>query len=118
LLKQPIRRFVLRMNGQRVIARDYPTPAGRIPFVTMKGNRLAFIEVRRCGVIPSRHKRRIIRAAQYWLAAHSDFPKVQIAFDAMFGGVWPIYVSDVFGQAASASGSDKKLRSKHAGSLG
>jgi putative endonuclease len=106
------------MNGQRVIARDYPTPAGRIPFVTMKGNRLAFIEVRRCGVIPSRHKRRIIRAAQYWLAAHSDFPKVQIAFDAMFGGVWPIYVSDVFGQAASASGSDKKLRSKHAGSLG
>jgi putative endonuclease len=95
-VRRVIRSFVLRMNGQRIIARDYPTPVGRIPFVTLKGDRLAFIEVKRRSVIPSRHKRRIIRAAQYWLAAHPNFPKGDIAFDAMFGGVWPTYVPDVF----------------------
>jgi putative endonuclease len=117
LLKASIKSLVLRLNGQRIIARNYATPAGRIPFVTLRGERLAFVEVRRGRVIPSRHKRRLIRAAQYWLAANPDFPKGEIAFDSMFGGVWPTYARDVFGQAAFASAGLRR-RAKRSGNLG
>ena len=102
-LKQAIRTVILRFNGHRIIARAYKTPAGTISFVTVQRDRLAFIEAKRhrAAVFPSRHRRRIIRAAQYWLAAHPDFPKSEIGFDALFGAAWPKYVQDIINLPAS-----------------
>ena len=89
--------LLLRFRGHRILSRRFNTPAGSIPFVTLQDNRLAFIDMKRnrVAIIPSRHKRRIIRAAQYWLAAHPDFSGHEIAFDAVFGGALPRYVADI-----------------------
>jgi putative endonuclease len=101
--------LLLWLKGHRIVARKYNTPVGPIDFVTVQDNRLAFIETKRhqVGVIPSRHKRRTIRAAQYWLAAHPNFYGYEIAFDAVFGGALPRYVADVITihHSAPANGS-------------
>ena len=90
--------LLLRIRGHRIVAQDYATPVGNIPFVTEKGNRLAFIETKRRyqAIIPARSRRRIIRAAQYWLAAHPNSSEREIGFDLVFGNVWPRYVPNVF----------------------
>ena len=89
--------LLLRFRGHRILSRRFNTPVGPIPFVTLQDNRLAFIETKwnRLAIIPSRHKRRIIRAAQYWLTAHPDFSGYEIAFDAVVGGALPRYVADI-----------------------
>ena len=97
-VKRPLTALLLRLKGHKILARDYRTPVGTIPFVTLRDDRLAFIEirVRKVATIPSRHRRRMIRAAQYWLVAHSELSGLTIGFDAVFGRAWPKYVSDVF----------------------
>lgn len=97
IIREAAAALLLRLRGHRIVSRRYKTPVGPIPFVTLQDDRLAFIEIRRDrpAIIPSRHKRRIIRAAQYWLTAHPDFSGYEIAFDAVFGGALPHYVADV-----------------------
>ena len=98
MIRNPLTILLLRIRGHRIVAQDYATPVGNIPFVTEKGNRLAFIETKRRhkAIIPARHRRRIIRAAQYWLAAHPNFSERETGFDVVFGNVWPRYVPNVF----------------------
>jgi hypothetical protein len=43
LLSKAVTSLLLRMKGHRIIARDYATPTGAIPFVSLQDNRLAFI---------------------------------------------------------------------------
>jgi putative endonuclease len=102
-VKSPLTALILRLKGHRILARDYRTPVGKISFVTLRDNRLTFIEVRvrKVATIPSRHRRRMIRAAQYWLAAHSEFSGRAIGFDVVFGRAWPKYVPDVFSTRGS-----------------
>ena len=71
--------LLLRLKGYRIVARRYKTPVGEIDLVALKGKRLAFVEVKRrksledaAWTLPTRQRRRIVRAAQYWLAAHPD----------------------------------------------
>jgi len=89
--------LLLRFKGHRILSRRFNTPVGSISFVTLHDNRLAFIETtpNLPTIIPSRHKRRIIRAAQYWLEAHPDFSGHEIGFDAVFGVAPPRYVADI-----------------------
>jgi putative endonuclease len=61
------------------VARRYKTPVGEIDLVALKGKRLAFVEVKRrktqadaAWTLPAKQRRRIISAAQYWLAGHPD----------------------------------------------
>ena len=68
---------MLRLKGYAVVARRYKTPVGEIDLVALRGKRLAFIEVKRrktkedaAWTLPARQRRRIIRAAQYWLSGH------------------------------------------------
>ena len=76
LFAETIAALLLRLKGHRIVAQRYKTPVGEIDLVALKGRRLAFIEVKRrktrddaAWTIPTRQKRRIVRAAQYWLAA-------------------------------------------------
>ena len=71
--------LLLRLKGNRIVARRYKTPVGEIDLVALKGKRLAFIEVKRrktredaAWTLPTRQRRRIVSAAQYWLAGHPD----------------------------------------------
>ena len=84
------------------------TPVGEIDLVALKGRRLAFIEVKRrktaedaAWTLPAKQRRRIVRAAQYWLAAHPDFAGHDMAFDMVLAApwVWPRYIENAFSVA-------------------
>jgi putative endonuclease len=100
--------LLLRLKGHRIVARRYATPVGEIDLVALKGRRLAFIEVKRrktredaAWTLPSRQRRRIVRAAQYWLAGHPDYAGHDIAFDVVLAApwAWPRYIENAFSVA-------------------
>ncbi len=97
--------LLLRLKGHRIVARRYKTPVGEIDLVALRGRRLAFIEVKRrktredaAWTLPARQRRRIVRAAQYWLASHPDFAGHDIAFDVVLTApwAWPRYIENAF----------------------
>ncbi|HEV7464528.1 MAG TPA: YraN family protein [Methyloceanibacter sp.] len=97
--------LLLRLKGHRVVARRYKTPVGEIDLVALKGKRLAFIEVKRrktaedaAWTVPAKQRRRIVRAAQYWLAGHPNFAGHDIAFDVVLAApwAWPRYIENAF----------------------
>ena len=105
LFAETIAALLLRLKGHRIIARRYKTPVGEIDLVALKGKRLAFIEVKRrkttedaAWTLPARQRRRIVRAAQYWLAGHPDFAGYDIAFDVVLAApfAWPHYIPNAF----------------------
>jgi putative endonuclease len=105
LYAESIAALMLRLKGHRILARRYKTPVGEIDLVALKGRRLAFVEVKErkrfedAGwALPTRARRRIVRAAQYWLASHPDFAGHDIAFDVVLAApwVWPHYLKNAF----------------------
>jgi len=79
-----------RLKGYRIVASRYRTPVGEIDLVALKGKRLTFVEVKRrktredaAWTLPAKQWRRIVRAAQYWLASHPDFTGHDVAFDVV-----------------------------------
>jgi putative endonuclease len=105
LFAETLAALLLRFKGHRVVARRYKTPVGEIDLVALKGKRLAFIEVKRrktaedaAWTVPPKQRRRIVRAAQYWLAGHPDFAGHDIAFDVVLAAPWrwPQYIANAF----------------------
>ncbi len=97
--------LLLRLKGHRIIARRYKTPVGEIDLVALKGKRLAFVEVKQrksledAGwALPTRARRRIVRAAQYWLAGHPDYAGHDLAFDVVLAAPWamPRHIANAF----------------------
>ncbi|MET0667472.1 MAG: YraN family protein [Methyloceanibacter sp.] len=97
--------LLLRLKGFRIVAAPLQAPVGEIDLVALKGRRLAFIEVKRrksledaAWTLPARQRRRILRAAQYWLAGHPDFAGHDIAFDVVLAApwTWPRYIANAF----------------------
>jgi Holliday junction resolvase-like predicted endonuclease len=77
------------------VARRYATPVG-VDLVALKGRRLAFVEVKRrktaddaAWTVTAKQRRRIVRAAQYWLASHPAFAGHDIAFDVVLALALP-----------------------------
>jgi putative endonuclease len=96
---------MLRLKGYRILARRYETPVGLIDFVALKDSRLAFIEVKRHNltkkadwIVPAKQRRRIIRAAQYWLTEHPEFIGKEIAFGLVLAAPFalPRYIANAF----------------------
>lgn len=80
----------LRLKGYRIVGQRYKTPVGEIDLIALKGRQLVFIEVKRrrtmedaAWTIPTRQRRRIIRAAQYWLAGNPRLHGCNIRFDVV-----------------------------------
>ena len=105
LFAETLAALLLRLKGHRVVARRYKTPVGEIDLVALKGKRLAFNEVKRrktaedaAWTVPAKQRRRIVRAAQYWLAGHPDFAGHDIAFDVVLAAPWrwPQYIANAF----------------------
>ncbi|MEZ0279287.1 MAG: YraN family protein [Methylibium sp.] len=95
LFAETVAALLLRLKGHRIVARRYKTPVGEIDLVALKGKRLAFVEVKRRKSLdeagwslPTRARRRIVRAAQYWLAGHPDFAGHDLAFDVVLAAPW------------------------------
>ncbi len=105
LLSETFAALLLRLKGYTIIARRFRTPVGEIDIVARRGKRIAFVEVKRRAshaetieAIPSRQRRRIVRAAQYWLAAHPAFTGYDFSFDVVLvaGRAWPRHIAEAF----------------------
>ena len=97
--------LLFRFKGYKIVAQRYRSPVGEIDLVALKGKRLVFVEVKRRKAldeaalsVPPKQKRRIVRAAQYWLASHPDFTTSTIAFDVVLAApwAWPRHVENAF----------------------
>lgn len=87
--------WYLRLRGYRVLARRLRTPVGEVDIIARRGRVLAIIEVkarRRLDVaaesLSPRQRRRIARAADWFLAGHPECRKLQVRFDAMLLSPW------------------------------
>ena len=77
-------------KGYRIVARRFRTPVGEVDIVARRFNVLVFVEVKARGrlddaaeAITDRGKRRIVAAAEAWLARNPDDINRDIRFDAM-----------------------------------
>ena len=80
----------LNAKGYRILAKRYRTPHGEIDIVARRRNLIAFVEVKARATLDDaafavtpRQQRRIIDAAQGWLAAHPEHAEFELRFDAM-----------------------------------
>jgi putative endonuclease len=105
VLAETVVALLLRLKGHRIVAQRYKTPVGEIDLVALKGRRLAFIEVKRrktkeeaAWTLSTRQRRRIVRAAQYWLAGRPAYAGHDIAFDVVLTApwAWPRYIANAF----------------------
>ena len=77
-------------KGYRIVARRFRSPVGEIDIVARRRGTLIFVEVKaraklddaaEAVIVPQR--RRIIAAAEAWLAAHPDDGNLDMRFDAV-----------------------------------
>jgi putative endonuclease len=77
-------------KGYRIVARRWRSPVGEIDIVARRRNALVFVEVKArerlddaAEAVNGRQQRRIIAAAEAWLASHPDDVNSDIRFDVM-----------------------------------
>jgi putative endonuclease len=77
-------------KGYRIVARRFRTPVGEIDIVARRGRVLVFAEVKArarlddaAEAVTDRGKRRIVAAAEAWLAGNPDDVNCNIRFDAI-----------------------------------
>ncbi|HVY59498.1 MAG TPA: YraN family protein [Xanthobacteraceae bacterium] len=81
---------LLLAKGYRVVARRWKSPVGEVDIVARRRNLLVFVEVKTratlddaAEAVTPRQQRRIIAAAQAWIAAYPDDIACDIRFDAV-----------------------------------
>jgi len=82
--------LLLKAKGYREMARRWKSPVGEVDLVVRRGRTIVFVEVKArprlddaaWSVLP-RQKRRIVAAAEAWLAAHPEHAGYDIRFDAV-----------------------------------
>ena len=82
--------LMLRLKGYQVLARNWRTPAGEADIVARRGKALAFVEVKArptkaqaLEAVSVRQQQRIRRAAEGFLATHTDCANMHVRFDLM-----------------------------------
>jgi putative endonuclease len=80
----------MNAKGYREIARRWKSPAGEIDLVMKRGKLVVFVEVKARGKLDdaaesvlARQKRRIVAAAEAWLAVHPEHAGYDLRFDAV-----------------------------------
>ena len=81
---------LLVMKGYRILARRFRTPVGEIDIVAGRRQTLVFVEVKAraafdaaAEAVTERQRRRIVAAAEYWLAARPQDAEGDIRFDVV-----------------------------------
>jgi putative endonuclease len=97
--------FWLRLNGFRILARNYSAAGGEIDIVARRGRLVVFVEVKaRPSVeaaqvaIDARKIARVSRAARFWLAANPSAMECALRGDALLvaPGRFPRHVASAF----------------------
>ena len=97
--------MLLIAKGYRIAARRWKTPLGEIDIVARRRRALIFVEVKArvrlddaAQAVTERGRRRIIAAAELWLAHHPDDAEREIRFDVILvaPGRMPQHIPDAF----------------------
>lgn len=97
--------LLLMAKGYRIAARRWKTPFGEIDIVARRRRALVFVEVKARGradeaaeAVTERAKRRIIAAAELWLAHRPDDAQCDIRFDVILvtPGRMPQHIANAF----------------------
>jgi putative endonuclease len=95
--------IILRLKGYTILARDLRTPVGEIDLIARRGGTLAFVEVKARReaseeVLTLRQRRRIVRAAEMFLARRPELATLDVRFDVMLIGRhrWPRHLPAAF----------------------
>jgi putative endonuclease len=92
-------------KGYRIVARRWRSPVGEVDIVARRRGVLVFVEVKARGQlddaaysVTERQQRRIVAAAEAWLAQHPDDGMRPIRFDAMLvaPGRLPRHIAGAF----------------------
>lgn len=96
---------LLMAKGFRLLARRYRTPLGELDLIVKRGRLVAFVEVkaratRREGLesVGRMSERRIVGAADLWLAKHPDAAGLDLRYDMVVvtPGRLPLHLPDAF----------------------
>lgn len=94
---------LLMLKGYRILARRHRTRLGEIDLIAVRGQRLAFVEVKRRPTIEDatqsigeRQTQRISAAAEQWVWRHPAYHGHQIGLDAVViaPGRWPCHLAN------------------------
>jgi putative endonuclease len=97
--------MLLVAKGYRILARRWKTPFGEIDIVARRRRALVFVEVKAreraddaAESVTERTKRRIVAAAELWLAHHPADAQREIRFDVMLvtPGRMPEHIANAF----------------------
>ncbi len=85
----------LMLHGYRILARQERTPYGEIDIIAVRGQRLAFVEVKRrrtleaaeAALMPMQAAR-VARACDFWVARHPRYHHHEIGLDAVLIVPW------------------------------
>ena len=92
-------------KAYRIVARRWKTPFGEIDIIARRRRNLVFVEVKArerfddaAEAVTERTKRRILAAAQLWLAHHPDDAQCAIRFDVILiaPGKMPRHIANAF----------------------
>ena len=82
-------------KGFRLLARRYKTPLGEIDLIVKRGSLIAFVEVKArlseadgLEAVGRQSERRIIDAADLWLARHPDAAGLDLRYDMVVVTPW------------------------------
>lgn len=104
-LAETLSRWLLRLKGYRILARDYRVSVGEIDIIARRGALLAVIEVKRRAsqtdaleAVLTRQRRRILRATELFLAQHPRLVHLGVRFDVMLvvPGKRPRHIKDAW----------------------
>jgi putative endonuclease len=97
--------LLLRLKGFRILARGYKVPVGEIDIVARRGRLVLFVEVKARPsadaaneALNPRQRRRIERAAGWFLAQHPDIGACDLRYDLMLVTPWrwPVHIGDAW----------------------
>jgi putative endonuclease len=81
---------LLMLKGYRIVERRHRSRSGEIDLIAVRGNRLAFVEVKlrrsldvAAASITGRQTARIVRTAEQWVWQHPRYRGHEIGFDAV-----------------------------------
>ncbi|MCI0430967.1 MAG: YraN family protein [Rhodospirillales bacterium] len=97
--------LLLRLKGFRILARGYKVPVGEIDIIARRGRLVAFVEVKArasadaaAEALSWRQRRRIDRAARWFLSQHPDIALCELRYDLMLVTPWrmPVHIGDAW----------------------
>jgi putative endonuclease len=95
----------LRLKLYRIVTRRFKTPVGEIDLIVRRGKTTVFIEVKarrkaetEAETLESINRRRIVRAAEWYVSRHPALADAPLRFDVIFlaPGRWPRHIVNAF----------------------